>query len=232
MSLKTDVTNHDNKISKSLKYFFISLHFLLGLDFGFMRSTKTSARLIQFYSMLHMSGVCINIAIHIYLNMPTLNFIFLFWIITLLFQHSVNCAILTFTANRSFYILQTSLIAIDLKLCEKRFRSIEMKMIISCLVSAVYRVVVTYLFCSRYVDECVKNLLAAIILSLQVISFDILLIICFFIFYCVYLRLEAFVEFVKNNDCRVLECLNIYKTIVDTVDNIKKPFDILVSINI
>ncbi|KAL0811936.1 hypothetical protein ABMA28_009342 [Loxostege sticticalis] len=49
----------------------------------------------------------------------------------------------------------------------------------------------------------------------------------FFIFYCVHLRLQVFVGFVRNNDCRVLECLGIYKSIVDTVENIKKPFDFL-----
>lgn len=233
MSLKSDTINPGSEISRSLRYFFISLHFLLGLDFGFMRSTPKSGTFIQIYCLLHMIGVCINIGTDIYFNLSKVNPFFLFWIISLLVQHSVNSAILTLTANRSFYNLQNSLIAIDIKLGEERtFEYIEKNIIITCLVSIVYRVGATYLFCSRYADECVKSLLAAAILLLQVISFDILLIISFFIFYCVHLRLQVFVGFVRNNDCRVLECLDIYKSIVDTVENIKKPFDFLVSTRI
>lgn len=214
--------------SRRLIYFFFILHFILGLDFGFFNNTSEKTKQItKMYCCIHGLFVCGNVSLYISLN--DVEYVLLVWILTMLFQHILNTVVLTFgNYESSFHNLQTSLTFLDSKLIMTHPIKLDDIMILACFLSVIYRILATYFFCTHNKEECVESIVGASIVFLQVLATDSLLIICFFIFYSAHLRLKIFIVFVRNNDSQILECLRIYKSIVDMVEKIKKPFDILV----
>lgn len=230
MTLEIDVSTLEAEMKyRNIDCFFIILHIVFGLDFGYFKRRSPRSKLtVKFITLSYCFSVSLAVSIYLLLNYDTRFFVKLY-VFYVLIQNIYNVVVLTFSVDHSFYNFQKTLLLIDSKLLTVDSFNIENKVIISCCLYYIVSVIWSLLYCLRYPEECVQPFVN-IGVFLRLLSFNTVLIVCFFVFYSVYLRMKVFLDFVKNSGgATILECLNIYKSILDAVEEIKKTFDILVT---
>lgn len=222
------VTRHKKK-KDYLNYVFFFVHIVLSLDFGFVkRRTVRSKWIIAF---LTFTSYTIHVA---------MLFVLLIWngeredivlwniFITLINLH--NVVTLSLNIEKSFYNLLKALNDVhSVMMCDGKdiIQNNMVKVTVSWFVSLTVFTTMAYVHCSMFKSDCPVNTGMHWILS-HGISVQLVLIVCFFMFYSVYCELKNFVDIVKNSNFEIIYYLNIYKQIMEILDNHKKLFDILV----
>lgn len=233
--------NLDPEIHKDIRVLFILIHLIFSMDFGYVKTSNIKTELAIRYVTLAQC-LCCTTAYFIdsvesikAMVRPFQRLVVVILAVSVSIQYIANVVVLLLNnRERSFYSLQKYLQAIDSKLSvDSRSYKIEFKIILPCVVCVVYKAFLNTIFCYNNTDECLMSSsgLSDFLFLPQLISFDIMLIMYSFVFYSVYCRLKVFNRFVYYNDgTRVLESLDIYKSIADNLEMVKKYFDILVSI--
>ncbi|KAL0819267.1 hypothetical protein ABMA28_008507 [Loxostege sticticalis] len=117
---------------------------------------------------------------------------------------------------------------IDTKLStDSNAYNIHVKIILSCAWCIVYKVILNVIFCINNEDDCFMIYFGAIMYKIQMFSFDITMMVSFFIFYSLHLRIKTLTKLFRNNKINVAKCLDIYRNIVKSIYAAKKCFDYL-----
>lgn len=209
--------------------YFAFLQILLSLDFGYVhlksRRLNTFVRVLTFVQSLLIFGVS-----SIYFLENTHDPFTFAWIASITIQYLCNSvALVLFGRDRSYCILQKTLMSIDTKLLvESVSYGLDKKVMASCILSSIFKIVIYSYFCYEDHEECVVTVFGALFNMIQLLSNEVVLLTSFFIFYSVNCRLGVLNAFVKNSK-QVLYSLDIYKSIVDAIEKPKKYFDYVVS---
>lgn len=145
----------------------------------------------------------------------------------------LDIVVLSFNAGEnSFNQLQVTLISeVDKKImvAESNSFNIGFKIIVTCCIHYAVAIFSYLFFCLRLLMDC-DDIEMSLEVFMKCSSFTVL-IINSFSFHSVYMRMNLFLELVKNIDGgSIMDCLKIYKAIGDAVDRAKKPIYLLVSI--
>lgn len=223
-----------NIFCKRIRYFFVFLHIVFCLDFGFVDrpniKRKITVLVLTFFNLFF--TISLNF-INLVIEGEDASIIV--WVITVAAVNIYNVLVLSCNQDKSFCNALKALFSIDSKLMtEKTYTSFSMdaKIIVSWFVHLLCSLVLISIYCSVLIGECIRSYLSAVLTVTQLTSLNTVFIICFFMLYSVYCRMKIFVEFVRNSDEKILDCLNMYRGIVDVLDNIKKLFAFLVSIQL
>lgn len=216
-----------------MKYFYIIQLILFGLDFGFVNRrsprSKITIRILTIVPRAVGTAVLLYFAIRSLFVNNTGEYFLIYRIIYLL-QYMFNVLVLSF--NISYHEFQGMLFAIDGSLYNgnrKSFNS-DVGVFVTCLFYYANTIVSAFIFCFRLPMLCAGRNWELVLSNAGRLSSFTVLIVCFFTFYSVYVRMKAFVDLVRNIDGeRIKDCLNIYKAIVDAVDKAKKPIYLIVS---
>lgn len=90
------------------------------------------------------------------------------------------------------------------------------------------RMVLSFVYCSYYPQNCIRPRYAQIIFMLPWLTLDVLLTTNMFLFYTTYCRIAKFPMLIKNS-MNIVALRNSYKLIVDSLEKTQKSFDIVVS---
>ncbi|CAG9793592.1 unnamed protein product [Diatraea saccharalis] len=143
---------------------------------------------------------------------------------------TLNAAILaSFSDRNSYYRMLKEFSDIDMTLGSNVGCHVNIKIILFTFLVMLYRYVLDALLCFTGSFIC-PPMAVSLYLKYNYMCFYATMTINFFIFYCAYCRLKILNEIVKKSFYNVTECLNLYKTINDTVDKIMKIFLYLVCI--
>lgn len=231
----------DSKIDNNLKIMFIFIHIIFSMDFGYAEISNsrvkyaikflTVSQCLCFITIYYIDAI---VAIKKMLR-PFQRLVVVLLAISITTQYLANALTLVLiNRDRSLFNLQKILKAIDSKLyIDSRSYKVEFKIILMFVICVTYKSVLNTVFCHINPDECLisSTSICEIFYLPMLVSLDIILLMYSFAFYSVYCRLKVFNRFVYNGDgTQVLESLDIYKSIANSLEVFKKYFDFLVSI--
>lgn len=216
------------KCMRRMNILFIFLQVVLSLDFGFVKykssNHKTIIKVVTLAQCLCISVTCIT-CFFIYMNRSQA-----IWYSVFCFEYVSYVVVLIFSnSEKSFFVLQNDLNSLDSVIGVNSISyNLDVSMIASCLIIAIFRMGLAFVYCAIYPEFCVLIPFVKIIYFIPLFCVDIVLVIYFFTFYSIYRRLKKFTDFVKNTS-DVTCCHYIYKSIVDFTEKVKETFDAVVS---
>lgn len=217
-----------NKMSKLMLIFFRFLHIVFSYDMGFIRFKSSIVKIIyRLISILQSIIISSTVIYFLFLNLNTFNAV---WYSVFIVQFVINVIILNSSTNEmTFFRFQRALLLLDTELkVDSSSYNCEIKIILCIFVSISFRCLLTYSYCSDYIENCIKPLLAEILYCIPWFSLDIILIIYSSIFYSVYCRLVKLTSNLKNTYVDICGCQYLYVSMVDITEQVKATFDIAV----
>lgn len=226
---RLNIKNRVMELKKNIIYiFFIFIHVVLCLDFGFYyhrsRKVRFTVKLFSFIQCF-----VINSIIFVsFANYGTLLAVLQFFAGV---NHCAFVLILTFlNPADTICSLRSDLLLIDSKIIII-FNSytIEFRTILTTLLFLLLKIIMTFVYCELSV-YCIRPLVMSVLYFVQITAFDLPLLMYYFIFRSVHFRLKIITERFTNGDMDIVKCKSVYKSLVIFMDKIKKPFDCMVSI--
>lgn len=221
-------------LSKTMVYFFKMLHTIFALDFGFIKSkSPRTSVLLKLITVAHSSTVFTYLAFimldpkHGYeLSDYSISY-FIFLLVYYIFT-------ITLLVSRNTYCdYQSDLHSFDAEIeADSSTYKTEYIIIVWFLVLIIYRTVMSLGYCEIWADECAFSIGILILYNMAMVGLDTVLVVYTCIFYDAYLRLKRFMLFVENDGKDATSCQYLYKNFVEIIERVKKPFDIMVCIDI
>lgn len=212
-----------------IKLFFIFVHVVLCLDFGFYYNRSRKLR-FTFKLFSFIQCIIVNsITLIFFVNKYGLLIAFLQFFGTV--NHCAHVLILTFlNKSGTFYRLQNGLLAIDSELIIFNSPSIEFETVLTTLFFVLFKIINSIVYCTFSQIYCLRPYVFQALYLVQVTAFDVPLVMYYFILRAVHLRLKIMTERLTKGDMNIVKCRRIYKSLVIFTDKIKKSFDVMVSI--
>ncbi|KAJ0172344.1 hypothetical protein K1T71_012317 [Dendrolimus kikuchii] len=214
-----------NKMSKLMLYFFRFLHIVFSYDMGFFQFKSYIVKnIFRLISILQCISICGTVIYFLFVNLDKF---FAIWYTVFIVQFIINVLILNLSGNKmTYYRFQRALLLLDSELkVDTSTYNFELKIILCIFVSISCRCLLTYSYCSDYIENCVKPVLAEVLYCVPWFSLDIVLIVYSSIFYSAYCRLVKLTSNLKNTYIDICGCQYLYISIVDATEQIKITFD-------
>jgi hypothetical protein len=218
----------ESKEQNRIKMVFLLIHGCFSLDFGYA-NYKSLKHMILIRIISLMQCLCLfTLAAYNSYSVMNTDRVRRYFSACLHYVAFVVTLLLS-RRNKSFFTLQKTLRVFDSQIGVSSSYSINRYLILSILATLAYRFTVKIVLCIIIPRSCFLGI-SHFIFYLPTSGTDIVLVVNYFVFHCVYHRLKKFTTFVR--DCRNIEfCQYNYKMIVDCVEKAKDTFDVIVSIN-
>lgn len=233
MRVKVPMLERDTvKIKKITLWLFAFFHIFLSLDFGHLNHSSLKYKpAIKFVTVFQASFVSVLTIGHLSQYPRSLFITFVVsWATIQYFVSSITLSLFSHN-KRSFVDFQETLKAVDLKLSvDSDLYKINFKLLLFWFLGVLSKVLISTIFCYGNDDECTTTLIGSLLITMQIVSFDTFIVVFSFAFYAAYCRLRVFNEYFRNSGAQVIDALDIYISIIKSVENIKKYYDGIVSI--
>ncbi|KAG6443571.1 hypothetical protein O3G_MSEX002894 [Manduca sexta] len=217
------------KISKPITMIMKIIHILYSLDMGgFNIKTKKVKRITKVLSLAKCLIVGIITVVTMYMSHKNVTSSMYYVQI----GHNV-IATLTFAyfdSGMTYCDYQKILLKFDTALrINRKKQYLDIKMFIFAITGVALRLSFVFVYCSFFDASCVRPLLARQLSIFLFISFDLILIVYFFIFYTTYWRLSNIVSIIDNSSTSIVFLQYLYKGLIDAIQTAKSAFDVVVS---
>lgn len=205
------------------------LQIVFWFDFGFIRYKSTCHKLIVKISLAILTTVK-GIICLTFLGFELGKFYVLFYSGFIL-EYYVYVAILLLTPEKKTYSkFLENLQWIDTKFkMSKCTNYFDFKTLTWCIFSFLFKIISSCTYC-KYSNKCPKDIYVQGLFETVLLSLDIPLAVLCFVFHATSVRLVALRKCIKSNTLKPKQAQLIYKHLIDSVENIKKSFDPIVSI--
>ncbi|KAG6443572.1 uncharacterized protein LOC119193759 [Manduca sexta] len=207
-------------VSKAMFIFFVLIHVIFCLDFGFIRFKSSKAKLVFKALTLFLSAVIVStcfisfylssdIHTHITSSMHLLRYI-------------IYVFILSFRNDSTLFDLQETLNIINSKYGYTSFK-LDIKIILCTLSIFMFDTVLAIMKYTLIDPNCEILKPLSLLIIVPIIAIDFVLIVYFFLFYSVFCHLRVFSLHLPKSDIVVSQ--TVYKEFVDITEKTRKVFD-------
>lgn len=222
----------NNSEAKTMRIFFILMHILFCVDFGFLKLNSAYHRLlVKLLTVAH--SIFVNLmCLLVFSGESNIFESASMWYLTYLVENtSYVIILLLIPQNSTFYSFLQNLASIDFKLGVHPSKKLCYKIIFSCLAAFVIKVILSAIYCLIN-EECTKlNSWLELFSFISYLSNDLPFIVMFFTFRQAHSRLVVFRKCIQNKTVELKEIHRLYKSLLNLTTTVKKSFDPIVSVN-
>ncbi|CAH2095115.1 unnamed protein product [Euphydryas editha] len=215
-------------ISKLLKTFFIIIHIVYGHDYGFVKYKSTRHKFIIKLSTAVFSASLATVLL-ILISKETEELQNVIWFSSYVFMNYAYIIMLLIIPERNtFYILQEHLRSIDSEInADTSSYFLDLKILLLLIITIADKIITTIVYC-WFFGPCINNIFTQILFMIPCSSLDMPIIVYYFLFHATYMRLITMRKFINDRKFKPKQMQIIYKSLHDTVENIKNAFDPLI----
>jgi hypothetical protein len=214
---------------KFMRVLYIIFHVGFNLDFGYItgRSPKT-VFIIKFCTVLQVIYTTALCAIFFDVDLSD---IYKSWSCLEITHIVINTITLMCYGENSIYHRHKESLSIDIKL-QIDTNHINFKFLTAAILIVVHKVSMFSIFCMFFENDCFLSKVAVALAVWQQIAYELVMLVCFFIFYAAYCQMKVLNNCVSKCKSEIFEYIFVYKSIVDYIFKAMKVFEYIVSIRI